>query len=349
MPLDMITREQLYRFAPHADPKYVAAILGGETALRDAGVLDEPLTLAHFLAQCGAETDGFRIVRESLTYTSVSRVREVWPARARKCSNEFIKLNLIRNPIALGDWAYGGREGNRKGTKDGFNFRGGGPLQTTHANAVKAYCKALNIPARDDILDDIPTTLLFACSEWKSSNCGKYAKQNNILAVSKIINTGSATSGVMPNGLADRKAWFKKAWGVWGDQRETIPHVTDLTVTDLRSAGSETIKSSDLLKIGSTLGGVASLGAGVAGNSGIVETLPSIPQVEPIQQIRNMTESADAMTAFATSFKGLVALAVSNIWVLGLVCGVGGYFLAKHIINRRLTDARLGYNTARVV
>ena len=348
MALAMITKEQFLKFAPSADARYVNAFLAGESSLRDAGILDDVLELTHFMAQCGAETDYFRIVRENLNYTTVGAIRGAWKARASKHSDEWIKLHLIRNPVALGDWAYGGREGNRKGTKDGFNFRGGGPLQATHCNNVTAYCKGLGIAVRDDILDDVAVTFRFACYEWKTSGCGKYARENDILAVSKIINTGSAKSRVMPNGLGHRKAAFEKAWGIWGDQRDSLPETTDITIETLRDAGSETIKTGDWIKAGSAVGGAVSAITGAASSSGIVETVPSAPVAEPLDQIRNLTESADAMPDFVAAFKGLMALAVSNIWVLGLVCGVCGYFLAQHINNRRLSDARLGLNTSRI-
>ena len=210
----MLTEADLKRFAPKAKSEYVAALLGGYDHLRAAGILDTELRLAHFMGQCGAETGGFTIVRESLTYTTAARLRTVWPSRFRNKSDSEL-AHLIRNPVALGDAVYMGRMGNTA-LGDGYAYRGGGFLQTTGKDAVERYCKACDIPLRPDILDDISATLRFACAEWVQSGCNKWADENDITKVSKAINTGSATSNVKPVGMAERQAWFAKAWSVWG-------------------------------------------------------------------------------------------------------------------------------------
>jgi hypothetical protein len=117
----------------------------------------------------------------------------------------------------LGDWAYGGRMGNRKGTSDGYDFRGGGYIQTTGRQNVEHYATLAGLPVRPDILDDPDATLKFACAAWVDGGCNELADANDLMGISKAINTGSATSSVLPNGMEHRQQWFDKARAVWWD------------------------------------------------------------------------------------------------------------------------------------
>lgn len=226
----MITADDLKRFAPKARPEYVTALLGGLDHLRAAGILENPYRLCHFMAQCGHETDGFTISRESLHYTSAKRLREVWPSRFRNKSDADLRP-LLKNGLALGDAVYMGRMGNNL-PGDGFNYRGGGFLQTTGKSAVAKYAEACDMEPSADLLDNIPMTLRFACVEWLESNCCEFADENDITKVSKAINVGSATSNVKPVGIADRQRWFAKAWGIWGDKGKPDRPVVSADVVD---------------------------------------------------------------------------------------------------------------------
>lgn len=211
-----ITEADLKRFAPKARKEYVAAILGGLYQMRSAGILDNEHRLCHFLAQCGHETDGFTIIRESLHYTKAARLREVWPARFRNKTDAEL-APLLKNGKALGDVVYGGRMGNTQ-PGDGYEFRGGGFLQTTGRGAVAKYAATLGLEPSPHLLDDIPTTLAFACVEWQQANCSACADENDLTKVSKAINTGSANSNVKPVGMSGRQEWFARAWAIWGHE-----------------------------------------------------------------------------------------------------------------------------------
>jgi putative chitinase len=212
----MISREDMKKFAPKALPEYVEALINGLEYLEEAGITESELRTAHFMAQCAAETGGFTVIRESLTYTTAARLRKVWPARFRNKSDAEL-AHLLRNPVALGDAVYRGRMGNTA-SGDGYNYRGGGFLQTTGKSAVEKYCQACGVSIRPDILDDIPMTLRFACVEWVESGCNEWADENALVKVSRAINVGSATSNVAPVGMKEREQWFAKAWAIWGDK-----------------------------------------------------------------------------------------------------------------------------------
>jgi len=211
-----ITEADIKRFSPRAKKEYVAAILGGLYQMRSAGILDNEHRLCHFMGQSGLETDGFTIVRESLHYTTAAQLRKVWPARFRNKTNAEL-APLLRNGKALGDIVYGGRMGNTQ-PGDGYDYRGGGFFQTTGRGAVAKYAKALGLEPSPHLLDDIPTTLAFACLEWQQANCNACADENDLTKVSKAINTGSASSNVKPVGMQGRQEWFARAWAIWGHE-----------------------------------------------------------------------------------------------------------------------------------
>jgi predicted chitinase len=358
MTIAMPTEQEFRKFAPKAREEYVRSFMAGEQYLREAGVLDSNLTLTHFIAQAAAETGGFTILRENMNYTTVARIRAVWPARTRKYSDAWIQRNLVKNAVQLSDFSYGGRLGNRKGTTDGYDFRGGSWFQTTGKYNVAKYAKALDIPMRADLLDDHEVGLRFACFEWKDGNCCKFAEANDLLSIAKYINTGSAKSGVMPNGLPDRKAWYAKAWKVWGDARP-LPAVSDVTVATLRASGSVTITDADTLKKLGAGATAASAAAGAVKEALGPPSAPASPDLplsligpvtEPslLDRMREWTDYSNVFNAFAAAMKGSIELVVSNVWVLLMVLGCVAYLIARRIQARRIEDARLGRNTARL-
>jgi predicted chitinase len=242
-----LTQEDLARFAPDMKAFYKEALLSeaGILTLALAGIFANGRRLSHFLGQCGAETGGFTRQRESLVYTSVDRIKAVWPQRSKvEIKNgrgaAFLET-LLRNPVGLGDWAYGGRLGNGKGTPeaphhDGFDFRGGGWLQVTGRANVAAFCQKLGVAVRSDILDDPLATLRFACAYWDERGCNALADADDLLGLSRAINLGNAKSTGDPNGLEERQAWTEKAKAVWWE-REASPiwSVEDEAVANVRA------------------------------------------------------------------------------------------------------------------
>jgi predicted chitinase len=250
------TEAELRSFAPKMAEFYRRALLEGKEHLKAAGILDNGKRFAHFMAQFGAETAGGTILRESLTYTTVARIRAVWPARSKGKPDAELKP-LLRNPVALGDWAYGGRMGNAKGTSDGYDYRGGGFIQTTGKAAVQEYCDRCKIEIHANVLDDADATLQFACAEWVDTKCNVLADKNDLLRISKAINTGSAESGVMPNGMTAREAWFKKAQAIWWDAEmkatEVAPPPTPVQNVAAAAQSSRTVFGTLIAAIGGIL------------------------------------------------------------------------------------------------
>lgn len=82
---------------------------------------------AYILATAYGETGGrMEPIRENMNY-SLSRARQVFSAK--RLGPNFGAL--VGNPRAIANQLYNGMLGNRHGTDDGWNFRGGGLGQTT--------------------------------------------------------------------------------------------------------------------------------------------------------------------------------------------------------------------------
>jgi len=103
--------------------------------------ITNPLRLAHFLAQCGHESGGWKATSENLNYSSKGLMgifpRYFTPALAEQ---------YARKPEAIASRVYGGRMGNGpEATKEGFKFRGRGYILMSAAwffnkNGLWAIC-----------------------------------------------------------------------------------------------------------------------------------------------------------------------------------------------------------------
>jgi putative chitinase len=99
--------------------------------------INSPLRLAHFLAQCGHESGGFKAVQENLNY-SVDGLKKIFP----KYFPGNLAESYAKNPEKIASKVYGGRMGNGdETTKEGYKFRGRGFLQTTGKENYTKFTK----------------------------------------------------------------------------------------------------------------------------------------------------------------------------------------------------------------
>ena len=82
--------------------------------------------LAYILATAWGEAK-LTPQRENMSY-SAARIREVWPSRFPTVA---AAKPYERQPVKLANKVYNGRLGNREGSNDGWDFRGGGLDQLT--------------------------------------------------------------------------------------------------------------------------------------------------------------------------------------------------------------------------
>lgn len=164
--------------------------------------IDTPLKLAHFLAQCGHESGGFRLTQENLNY-SAQGLKNIFP----KYFPGNLSESYARNPQKIASKVYGGRMGNGpESTGEGFKFRGRGYIQLTGKDNYTAFGKAIN----EDIVSnpDLVSTKypLLSAAWFFSKNCLKRCVDDSnatVTSVTKCVNGGTI-------GLADRLKHFKE-------------------------------------------------------------------------------------------------------------------------------------------
>ena len=196
----MITTTQLKKLFPGAKSELVAAVVNGWGEAEKAGI-NTPKRVAAFLATIGAETGGLKILVENMNYTTTARIRQVWPSRFKTNASA---QPFVKNPRALANKVYNGRMGNKPGSDDGYNYRGGGMFQTTGREGYREM-GAENDP---ESLRKPPQAFSTAVREWTNRKCNKFADEGNIKGWRKAINGGY-------NGLEEATTYYNKALSIF--------------------------------------------------------------------------------------------------------------------------------------
>lgn len=166
--------------------------------------ISSPLEQAHFLAQCEHESANFKHLSESSNYRYKSAklvfAKHKAQIEAKQSEEHATDDNFCPQPW-LFDLVYGARMGNQlNGTDDhdGFNFRGGGLLQLTGKDNYAKFLEFANARGHKLSVDEIAEftrteagAVLSAIWYWQINKIGKFALQDDAVAVSKLINCGS--------------------------------------------------------------------------------------------------------------------------------------------------------------
>jgi putative chitinase len=167
--------------------------------------INTPLRLAHFLAQCGHESGGFRATQENLNYSAKGLAgifRKYFPTEAAAAS-------YARNPQKIANKVYGNRMGNGpESSGEGYKFRGRGYIQLTGKENYTAFGKAIgeDIPSNPDVVAS-KYALLSAAWFFSKNGLHKMADEGaSDLVVTKI--TKRVNGGTI--GLPDRIKHFKE-------------------------------------------------------------------------------------------------------------------------------------------
>lgn len=166
------------------------------------------LRLAHFLAQCGHESGGFKAVQENLNY-SADGLKKIFGKYFPGNLNE----SYARQPEKIAARVYASRMGNGdEASKEGFKFRGRGYIQLTGKSNYASFDKFVE----DDIManpDLVATKYPLASAAWFFNNnklwsiCDQGATDAVVTSVTKRVNGGTI-------GLADRIKHFKEYYNL---------------------------------------------------------------------------------------------------------------------------------------
>ena len=167
--------------------------------------IDTPVELAHFLAQCGHESGGFKVVNENLNYSTKGLngiFKKYFPTAQ-------LAEAYQRQPQKIANKVYANRMGNgNEASGEGYKFRGRGYIQLTGKDNYTAFGKSIN----EDLTKD-PTSvadkyaLLSAAWFFNKNGLHKMADEGAtdavVTKITKRVNGGTI-------GLADRIKHFKE-------------------------------------------------------------------------------------------------------------------------------------------
>jgi putative chitinase len=167
--------------------------------------INTPLRLAHFLAQCGHESGGFRATQENLNYSAKGLAgifKKYFPTEAAAAS-------YARQPQKIASKVYGGRMGNgNEASGEGYKFRGRGYIQLTGKENYTAFGKSIG----EDMTanpDKVASTYALLSAAWFFSKNGLHKMADSgatdavVTSITKRVNGGTI-------GLADRIKHFKE-------------------------------------------------------------------------------------------------------------------------------------------
>jgi putative chitinase len=167
--------------------------------------INTPLRLAHFLAQCGHESGGFRVTQENLNYSAKGLAgifKKYFPTEAAATP-------YARQPQKIANKVYANRMANgSEASGDGYKFRGRGYIQLTGRDNYTQFGKAIgeDITSNPDVVAS-KYSLLSAAWFWSKNGLNKLADggstDSTVTSITKRVNGGTI-------GLADRIKHFKE-------------------------------------------------------------------------------------------------------------------------------------------
>ena len=167
--------------------------------------INTPLRLAHFLAQCGHESGGFKATSENLNYSAKGLngiFKKYFPTLESALPYE-------RKPEKIANKVYANRMANgTESSGDGYKFRGRGYIQLTGKDNYTQFGKAIgeDILSNPDVVSG-KYALLSAAWFWSKNGLNNLADGGStdavVTSITKRVNGGTI-------GLADRIKHFKE-------------------------------------------------------------------------------------------------------------------------------------------
>ena len=171
--------------------------------------IDTPLRLAHFLAQCGHESGGFKLTKENLNYSA----KGLKGTFAKYFKEAGLAESYEKKPEKIANRVYGGRMGNGpESSGDGSKYCGRGYIQLTGKDNYVAFGKSIN---EDMTLnpEKVSTHYPLLSAAWFFTNNGLHkladggATDAVVTQITKRVNGGTI-------GLPDRIKHFKEYYSL---------------------------------------------------------------------------------------------------------------------------------------
>jgi len=171
--------------------------------------IDSALRLAHFLAQCGHESGGFRLTKENLNYSAKGLngiFKKYFPTLESALPYE-------RKPEKIANKVYGGRMGNGpEASGDGAKFCGRGYIQLTGKDNYTAFGKSIG--------EDVCANPQIVAEKYALLSAAWFFNKNKL----HTMADGGATDAVVTSitkrvnggtiGLPDRIKHFKEYYNL---------------------------------------------------------------------------------------------------------------------------------------
>lgn len=174
--------------------------------------INTPLRLAHAFTQFDAENGGLVAKEESLYYKTIESLRKTFYTPFKGKTDEFVS-QYLRNSEKCANYVYANRMGNgNEASGDGFKYRGRGFQITGKNNYIKlSKDTRIDYLSNPELLNREADAVISMCWYWKSINANKYADEDNLDAISDLINIGRITEKYGDaNGFQHRKELLRK-------------------------------------------------------------------------------------------------------------------------------------------
>lgn len=168
-----------------------------------------PRRQAHFLAQLGHESHSLQTLQELLSY-SPKRIRDEYGCRVAEAEH----ASYARKPERLANRVHADRGGNGdEASGDGYRYRGRGPLPLRGRGDYRRIGVLIGMPLEDqpELMESPEVAALAAAAWWHDAGLNVLADKDDLLAISRHVNLGSAACKATPQALSERGARTRRA------------------------------------------------------------------------------------------------------------------------------------------
>ncbi len=199
-----LTAEKLQLIMPKASSANIEKYLEPLNTQMPKFEINTPMRQAQFIAQLAHESGSFHYNQENLNYSA----KALMAVFGKYFPTQALADEYARKPEKIASRVYGNRMGNGdEASGEGWKYRGRGLIQLTGRNNYQKCGEGLGMDLVADpnpVANDPTVAVDAACWFWDSRDLNKYADQDNVKQITRLINGGY-------NGLADREEYLERA------------------------------------------------------------------------------------------------------------------------------------------